>query len=145
MNEKTILLVEDNADDEALTIRALKKNNLANKIDVVRDGAEAIDYLFCKNKYKDRDMHMSPQLILLDLNLPKMNGIDVLKHIRDNDLLKHIPVVMLTTSEQEDDITKSYDNGVNSFIRKPVDFKEFTDVVNQLGVYWMAINKSPKI
>ncbi|MDA7816643.1 response regulator [Sulfurimonas sp.] len=145
MNNKIILLVEDNADDEALTIRALKKNNLANKIDIVRDGAEAIDYIFCKGEYSSRDINDKPQLILLDLNLPKMNGIDVLKHIRSEEVSKHIPVVMLTTSEQEDDITKSYDVGANSFIRKPVDFTEFTEVVNQLGVYWMAINKAAKV
>lgn len=144
MDDKIILMVEDNEDDEVLTLRALKKNNLANHIEVVRDGAEAIDYIFCKGKYSDRDVNIKPQLILLDLNLPKMNGIDVLQHIRADDLSKHIPVVMLTTSDQEDDITKCYDSGANSFIRKPVDFKEFMEVVNQLGIYWMVINKSSK-
>lgn len=144
MDSKVILLVEDNADDEALTLRALRKNNLINKIDVVRDGVEAVEYLLCQGQYSNRDINENPQLILLDLKLPKMDGIDVLKAIRKDESCKHIPVVMLTTSEQEDDITKSYDNGANSFIRKPIDFKDFIDVVNQLGLYWMAINKSPK-
>lgn len=144
MDSKVILLVEDNADDEALTLRALRKNNLINKIDVVRDGVEAVEYLLCQGQYSNRDINENPQLILLDLKLPKMDGIDVLKVIRKDESCKHIPVVMLTTSEQEDDITKSYDNGANSFIRKPIDFKDFIDVVNQLGLYWMAINKSPK-
>lgn len=144
MNSGIILLVEDNSDDEALTLRALKNNNLINEVKVTRDGQEAIDYLFGEGEYKERDTSIKPQLILLDLKLPKLDGIDVLKYIRKHPCCKHIPIVMMTTSDQEDDLVKSYDNGANSFIRKPVDFQEFTTVVNQLGVYWMAINKSPK-
>lgn len=144
MNTKTILLVEDNADDEALTLRALRKYNLANKIDIVRDGAEALDYLFCKGSYSHRELLEKPQLILLDINLPKLDGIDVLKAIRENQHTRHVPVVMLTTSDQENDMVRSYDNGANSYIKKPVDFNEFMEAVSQLGVYWLTINSTPK-
>jgi len=144
MSQCTILLVEDNPDDEALTLRALNKNNLANKIDVVRDGAEAIDYIFCKGDYAGKDPSSKPQLILLDINLPKMDGLEVLKCIRDDHDSCHIPVVMLTTSTEESDIVASYNIGANSFIQKPVDFKDFIGAVSQLGIYWLAINKTPK-
>ena len=142
MDTKNILLVEDDANDEALTIRALRKNNLANKIDVVRDGAEAVDYILCQGRYAYRDKSMQPEMILLDIKLPKIDGIDVLKVIRSNEESKHIPVVMLTTSAEENDIVKSYDNGANSYIQKPVDFNDFIESVSQLGVYWLAINRS---
>lgn len=144
MNSKTILLVEDNVDDEALTLRALNKNHLANTIDVVRDGAEALDYIFCRGAYADKDQTKRPQLILLDIKLPKIDGLEVLKIIREDERSRHIPVVMLTTSTEESDIATSYDNGANSFIRKPVDFKEFVEAVTQLGIYWLAINQIPK-
>ena len=144
MSTSTILLVEDNPDDEALTLRALKKHNLANTIDVVRDGAEAIDYVFCKGAYSDRDPSSRPELILLDINLPKLSGLEVLKIIREYPLSKHIPIVMLTTSTDESDLVTSYDNGANSFICKPVDFKDFIDAVSQVGIYWLAINQIPK-
>lgn len=143
MITKTILLVEDNPDDEALTLRALKKHNFSHTVDIVRDGAEALDYIFCKGNYADNDSSNIPQLILLDIKLPKVDGLDVLKRIRESDKFRHIPVVMLTTSTEESDIIKSYDHGANSFIRKPVDFTEFLDVVNKLGVYWLAINTIP--
>ena len=144
MSNSTILLVEDNPDDEALTLRALKKHNLANTIDVVRDGAEAIDYIFCKGAYSGRDPSLRPELILLDINLPKLSGLEVLKIIREDPLSKHIPIVMLTTSTDENDLVSSYDNGANSFICKPVDFKEFIAAVSQVGIYWLAINQIPK-
>lgn len=144
MNSKVILLVEDNIDDEMLTLRALSKNKLANKIDVVRDGAEALDYIFCRGEYSQRDCSIKPQLILLDINLPKIDGMDVLKAIREDDRSKYIPVVMLTTSTQENDMVKSYECGANSYIGKPVDFNEFMEAVTQVGIYWLAINSTPK-
>lgn len=143
MITKTILLVEDNPDDEALTLRALKKHNFSHTVDVVRDGAEALDYVFGKGDYADKDISNVPQLILLDIKLPKIDGLEVLKTIRESEEYKHIPIVMLTTSTDESDIVTSYDHGANSFIRKPVDFTEFLDVVNKLGVYWLAINTVP--
>ena len=143
MVTKTILLVEDNPDDEALTLRALKKHNFAQTVDVVHDGAEALDYIFCKGDYAERDKSETPQLILLDIKLPKVDGIEVLKEIRESEQYHHIPIVMLTTSSEENDVIKSYDNGANSFIKKPVDFTEFLDVVNKLGVYWLALNTTP--
>jgi len=141
---KKILLVEDNADDELLTLRALKKHNFANEVDVVRDGAEALDYIFCRGAYSSRDFLDTPQLVLLDINLPKLSGIEVLKEIRKDESLQSTPIVMLTTSKEETDMLKSYTNGANSYIQKPVDFKEFVEVVSQLGVYWLAINCLPK-
>lgn len=144
MNEKKILLVEDNEDDELLTLRALKNHNFANEVDVVRDGAEALDYMFGRGAYVDRNLLDTPQLILLDINLPKLNGIEVLKELRKDVNSKSIPIVMLTTSKEENDMVRSYNNGANSYIQKPVDFKEFVDVVSQLGIYWLAINSLPK-
>jgi len=144
MNEKKILLVEDNEDDELLTLRALKNHNFANEVDVVRDGAEALDYMFGRGVYVDRNLLDTPQLILLDINLPKLNGIEVLKELRKDVNSKSIPIVMLTTSKEENDMVRSYNNGANSYIQKPVDFKEFVDVVSQLGIYWLAINSLPK-
>lgn len=144
MNEKIILLVEDNPDDEILTLRALNKHHLANHIDVVRDGAEALDYIFCRGKYADKDPDARPQLILLDIKLPKIDGLEVLKIIREDKRSRHIPVVMLTTSSGENDIVSSYDYGANSYIKKPVDFKEFVEAVSQAGMYWLAINCTPK-
>ena len=143
MNDKIILLVEDNPDDEALALRALKKNNIANDIVIARDGVEALDYLFGTGKYKDRDTTEMPMLILLDLKLPKMNGLEVLQHLRAADRTKLIPVVVLTSSNEENDLIKSYNLGANSYIRKPVDFVRFTETIRQLGLYWMILNQPP--
>ncbi|OGW30087.1 MAG: two-component system response regulator [Nitrospirae bacterium GWC2_42_7] len=139
-----ILLVEDNPDDVELTMHALKKSNIANPIEVVRDGQEAIDYLFYKGKYLN-SKHSLPNLILLDLKLPKVNGIEILHKIKNDRKLKLIPVVVLTSSKEENDIMKSYDLGVNSYIRKPVDFDQFVETVKQIGFYWLLINERPQV
>ncbi len=139
-NQKVILLVEDNPDDEALTLRALKKNQIANRIDIARDGAEALDYLFALGKYQHLKNEALPQLVLLDLNLPKIDGHEVLKQLRNNDRTRRIPVVILTSSSEDRDILSSYDNGANSYIRKPVDFEQFIEAVGQLGLYWLVLN-----
>jgi CheY-like chemotaxis protein len=136
-----ILLVEDNPDDEALTIRAFNKNGIQNSIVVARDGQEALDYLYGKGIHAGRDMRERPVLILLDIKLPKLNGIEVLRQIRGHDSTRLIPVVILTTSKEEDDLVKSYSLGANSYIRKPVDFIQFMDVVRQVGVYWLMLNE----
>lgn len=138
-----ILLVEDNPDDEALTIRALKKNNIGNHLVVVRDGVEAIDFLFGTGAYKDRDPKDTPQVVLLDLKLPKMDGLEVLRRIRENELTRLLPVVILTSSKEEQDILKGYKLGANSYVRKPVDFDQFVEAVRQLGLYWLVLNESP--
>ena len=135
--EKVILLVEDNEQDELLTIRALKGNNILNKVVVAHDGAEAIDYLFGKG------MGDLPQIVLLDLKLPKVDGLEVLKRIRAEKRTKMLPVVILTTSNEESDLVSGYKLGVNSYVRKPVDFDEFTQAVKQLGLYWLIINQGP--
>ncbi len=145
MKDKEILLVEDNPDDEALTIRALKKNNILNEVIVARDGAEALDYLFCRDQHADRNPNQLPQLILLDLKLPKIGGLEVLKQIRENKRTKHLPVVILTTSKEEQDINRGYELGVNSYVCKPVNFNEFAQAINQLGLYWLILNENPKI
>lgn len=138
-----ILLIEDNPDDELLTLRALKQNRLANEIVVVRDGQEALDYLFGTGQYEGRDTSRLPQLILLDLKLPKIDGLDVLKHIRSNERTNIVPVVVLTTSDEESDKVQSYAHHANSFVRKPVDFKQFTDAIQQIGMYWLVLNEPP--
>jgi two-component system response regulator len=138
-----ILLVEDNPDDEALTLRALKKNNIMNDVVVARDGVEALDYLFGKGVYADRDMSVMPHLILLDLKLPKMDGLEVLRHLRADDRTKILPVVILTSSKEEQDLIKGYSLGANSYVRKPVDFSQFSESVRQLGLYWFVLNESP--
>jgi len=142
--KKTILLAEDSQDDVILTQRAFQKINILNELIVVRDGEEALDFLFAKGKYKDRDTLEMPELILLDLKMPKIDGLEVLKKIRENPLTKHLPVVILTTSQEETDMIKSYCYGVNSYIVKPVDFNQFVEVVRQLGLYWLVLNKRPK-
>jgi two-component system, response regulator len=141
MDPKYILLVEDNADDELLTIRALKKNNLLNGVEVVHDGAEALDYLYKEGKYKGRKKGM-PEVVLLDLKLPKLGGLEVLKRIREDDRTRLLPVVILTSSDEDRDLIESYKLGANSYVRKPVDFKQFTEAVSNLGLYWLVINKS---
>jgi CheY-like chemotaxis protein len=143
MTDKVILLVEDNADDEALTLRALKKNNIGNEVIVARDGAEALDYLFGTSAYTGRDMTVMPAITLLDLKLPKVDGLEVLKRLRDDDRTKLLPVVILTSSKEEQDLINGYRLGANSYIRKPVDFAQFVEAVRQLGLYWLVLNESP--
>lgn len=143
MDEKIILLVEDNADDEELTIRTLQKNHLKNKIVVVRDGVEALDYLFGTGEYSDRDLSVSPVLIMLDIKLPKLTGLEVLKKIKSDSRTSVVPVVMLTSSDEEKDLIESYQLGANSYVRKPVDFSEFQKSIRQLALYWILLNESP--
>jgi two-component system response regulator len=143
MNKKVIFLVEDNPDDEALTLRALKEHNLANEVVVARDGAEALDYLFGTGIYSDRDMNVMPQIILLDLKLPKIDGLEVLQRLRSDDRTRLIPVVVLTSSKEDKDIVESYRLHANSYIRKPVDFERFSESVYQMGLYWLVLNESP--
>lgn len=143
MDTKTILLVEDNPDDELLAIRALKKNNIMNEVVVARDGAEALDYLFGTGPYEGRDISIMPQVILLDLKLPKINGLEVLKRLRDDERTKLLPVVILTSSKEDRDLNESYRLGANSYIRKPVDFLQFTEAIKQLGLYWLVLNEAP--
>lgn len=143
MNGKTILLVEDNPDDEELTIRSLRKAKIANEIVVARDGQEAVDYLLCQGKYSDRDTARQPAVVLLDLKLPKLNGLDVLQRIRADVRTDIIPVVVLTSSSEEEDMLNSYEYGANSYVRKPVDFSGFADAVTQLGIFWLLHNQEP--
>ena len=141
--KKTILLVEDNPDDVELTLLALKQNSVANDVVVAEDGVEALDYLFCTGKYVERDASVMPVLILLDLKLPKIDGHEVLKRLRNDDRTKIIPVVVLTTSDEETDLVKCYNGGANSYIRKPVDFARFSEAIQQLKVYWLLLNENP--
>ena len=143
VKDKIILLVEDNPDDEALTIRALKKNNILNEVVVMRDGVEALDYMFRRGKYANRSPDVNPQVVLLDLKLPKVDGLEVLKQLRENESTRLQPIVVLTTSNEDQDIINSYELGVNSYIRKPVDFNEFMDAVRELGLYWLVLNETP--
>ena len=143
MAQKIILLVEDNPDDEALTLRALKKNNILNEVIVARDGVEALDYLFGTGKYAGRDLSNMPQVILLDLKLPKIDGMEVLRRIRADERTKLLPVVILTSSKEERDLINGYKLGANSYIRKPVDFDQFREAVKQLKLYWLVLNEPP--
>ena len=143
MEEKVILLVEDNADDEKLTLRALKKNNISNDVVVARNGAEALDYLFATGTYSGRDTSLMPQVVLLDLKLPKIDGLEVLRKMRGNERTKLLPVVILTSSNEEQDRLSGYGFGANSYVRKPVDFNQFTEAVRQLGLYWLVLNEQP--
>ena len=140
---KSILLVEDNPDDEALTLRALRNNNLANKVVVARDGVEALDYLFATGTYAGRDTSDMPEVTLLDLKLPKVDGLEVLKRLRADDRTRLLPVVILTSSTEEQDLIRSYSLGANSYIAKPVDYLQFTEAVKQLGLYWLLLNEPP--
>jgi len=142
MDNKVILLVEDNADDELLTLRALKKNNIRNEVIVARDGSEALDYLFGTGVHSGRDLSVMPQVILLDLKLPKVDGFEVLDRVRASELTKLLPVVILTTSNEDQDRIRGYGLGANSFVRKPVEFEKFIDAVRQLGLYWLILNEA---
>jgi two-component system, response regulator len=142
MNRKTILLVEDNPDDEALTLRAFKKNNISNEVLVAHDGVEALELLFGNG---NRNGSRPPALVLLDLKLPKVDGLEVLRRIRSEARTHLLPVVILTTSNEEQDLTNGYQFGANSYIRKPVDFAQFTEAVRQLGLYWLVLNESPPV
>jgi len=143
MKGKIILLVEDSPDDVLLTLRALKKNNILNEVVVVNDGAQALDYLFGTGAYASRDIRIVPQLVLLDLKLPRIEGLEVLRRLREDVRTKLLPVVVLTSSDEEMDIVASYKLGANSYIRKPVDFAQFTEAVQQLGLYWLVLNQGP--
>ena len=143
VKDETILLVEDNPDDVELTMRAFRKNNIANNVIIARDGAEALDYLFCQGAFSDRNEKDEPRLILLDLKLPKLDGLQVLEHLRADARTKLIPVVILTSSKEEQDLISGYKNGANSYVRKPVDFNQFVEAVRHIGLYWLLINESP--
>ena len=143
MSKKVILLVEDNPDDEALTVRALRKGNIVNEIVVVRDGAEALDYLLRTGEHKDRDPSDVPQVVLLDLKLPKVDGLEVLRRIRANTDTEILPVVILTSSKEQQDLINGYKLGANSYIRKPVDYDRFAEAVRQLKLYWLVLNEPP--
>jgi two-component system response regulator len=143
MTHKMILLVEDNPDDEALTLRALKKSNIANKIVVVRDGAEALDYLFGTGAHAGRDTLDLPQVALLDLKLPTVDGLEVLRRLRADPRTRMLPVVILTSSKEEQDLINAYSIGANSYVRKPVDFNQFVEAIGQLGLYWLVLNEPP--
>jgi two-component system, response regulator len=145
MEEKIILLVEDNPDDVELTLRAFSKNNISNKVIIAKDGVEALDYLFGRGMYAGQHANNLPVVVLLDLKLPKISGLEVLKNIRQNDITKLLPVVILTSSAEEQDVISGYKLGANSYIRKPVDFTQFSEVVRQLGLYWLLWNEPPPL
>jgi two-component system, response regulator len=143
MSDKVILLVEDNPDDELLTLRALRKNNVLNKVVVAHDGVEALDYLFGTGGYSGRDTAIMPQLILLDLKLPKIDGLEVLKRLRADERTRLLPVVILTSSREEQDMLDGYGLGANSYVRKPVNFEQFVQAIEQLKLYWLILNEAP--
>lgn len=143
MNTKVILLVEDNPDDEALTMRALRKSNLANEVVVARDGEDAINYLFALSTFVGRDITDWPAVVLLDLQLPKVGGLEVLRRIRGDERTRTMPVVVLTSSKEDRDLIQSYNLGVNSYVRKPVEFEKFVGAVGQIGLYWLLLNEPP--
>jgi CheY-like chemotaxis protein len=141
MTDRPILLVEDNQDDEVLTLRALKKNRIMNEVAVARDGVEALDYLFGTGAHAGRDLSVQPQVILLDLNLPRVGGLEVLRRIREDERTKLLAVVVLTSSKEDEDVIRSYTNGANSYVRKPVEFAEFTEAVRTLGLFWLLLHE----
>ncbi len=143
VRDETILLVEDNPDDVELTLRAFRKNNIANNVMVAHDGVEALDYLFGRGAYADRNIKDTPRLILLDLKLPKLDGLQVLERLRADESTKLIPVVILTSSKEEQDLISGYRSGANSYVRKPVDFNQFVEAVHHIGLYWLLINEPP--
>jgi two-component system response regulator len=143
MNERVILLVEDNPDDEALTKRALVKNKIANDMVVARDGEEAMEYLFGTGKYTGRDTSNLPAVVLLDIKLPKVDGLEVLRRVRADERTRLLPIVLLTSSKEEQDLIRGYSLGANSYVRKPVDFVQFIEAVRQLGLYWLVLNENP--
>lgn len=145
MPMKFILLVEDNPDDEALTLRALNKNKVANRVVVARDGAEAVDFLFGTGAHAGRNVSDLPQIVLLDLKLPKLDGFEVLRRIRADERTRTLPVVILTSSKEERDVAQGYRDGCNSYVRKPVNFDEFTEAARQLGLYWLLLNEPPPL
>jgi two-component system response regulator len=142
MLDRVIVLVEDNANDEELTLRAFRKSNIVNRVVVVRDGAEALDYFFARGCYANRSLNEVAQVVLLDLKLPKIDGLDVLRALRADDRTRLIPIVVLTSSAEEQDLVRSYGLGANSYVRKPVDFTQFVEAVRQLGLYWLVINQA---
>ena len=143
MREKIILLVEDNPDDELLALRALKKNNITSEVVVARDGVEALDYLFATGEHEGRDLSVMPQLILLDLKLPRIDGLEVLRRLRADDRTRLLPVVILTSSKEMKDLLDGYGLGANSYVRKPVNFEQFVRAVEQLKLYWLSLNEAP--
>jgi two-component system response regulator len=143
MKAKVILVVEDNPRDEALTLRALKKSNIVNDVVVVRDGVEALDYLFGTGTYEGRDTSVLPQMVLLGLKLPKVDGLEVLRELRNDERTRRLPVVIFTSSSEEEDMIKSYNLGANSYVRKPVEFDQFLEATRQLGIYWLLLNEVP--
>lgn len=145
MKSSTILLVEDNPDDELLTLRALKKNNIMNEVVVAHDGVEALDYLLGRGPHAGRDVSQVPQVMLLDLNLPRKSGLEVLEEIRADERTKYLAVVVLTSSREEEDLLRSYTLGANAYVRKPVDFAQFTDAVKTLGLFWLLLNEAPPV
>jgi len=145
MEKSIIMVVEDNQDDLDLTLRAFAKNNILNEIVIARDGVEALDYLFATGAHQGRDLRVMPEVVLLDLKMPRIGGIEVLRHIRSDARTKLLPVVVLTSSDEERDMIESYECGVNSYIRKPVDFAQFVEAVRQLSLYWMVLNQCPHI
>jgi CheY-like chemotaxis protein len=145
MKDKIILLVEDNPDDITLTLRSLRKNSILNEVVVAKDGVEALDYLFGTGIYAGRDTSVTPVVTLLDLKLPKIDGLEVLKRVRGNERTKLIPIVILTSSKQESDVINGYSLGANSYIRKPVDFEQFNEAIRELGLYWILLNESPPV
>ena len=141
--EVDILLVEDNKDDLELALHALRKERLANRIQIVRDGEEALDFIFCRGKFTDRSVNHQPRIVLLDLKLPKVDGMEVLKQLKSDPRTRHIPVVILTSSKEERDLVSGYNLGANSYIQKPVDFDQFRETVKQVGLYWLVVNQAP--
>lgn len=143
MNDKSILLVEDNPDDAALTVHALETNNIGNRLVIARDGVEALDYMFCTGPYAGRDPNDHPSVVLLDLKLPKIDGLEVLRRVRAAESTRLQPVVILTSSNEDEDRIKGYALGANSYVRKPVDFDDFVRAAGQLGLYWLLLNQTP--